>query len=70
MNIATQNKAVIVDFHATWCGPCKSIAPYLKDMCAQNNIVLIKVDVDLNNEAIAKFGIQSMPTFKVINQKG
>lgn len=60
----------MVDFHATWCGPCKRIAPYLHEKCQQHGVILVKVDVDQNGEASAKYGIQAMPTFKVLDSQG
>lgn len=60
----------VVDFHATWCGPCKAIAPYLVNQCKEKGVNLIKVDVDKNGEAAQKYGVQAMPTFKVIDSNG
>jgi thioredoxin 1 len=60
----------LVDFHATWCGPCKAIAPYVVSQCQAKGVNLIKVDVDKNGEIAAKYSIQAMPTFKVIDRNG
>ncbi|TFJ87588.1 hypothetical protein NSK_000939 [Nannochloropsis salina CCMP1776] len=60
------NKAVIVDFFATWCGPCKVIAPYFEELSTKfPDVVFIKVDVDENEEVAAFAGISAMPTFQV-----
>src|SRR5574338_49980 len=60
-----QNKQpVLVDFHATWCGACKMMAPELKRF-AQNNtgkLRVIKVDIDRNRQAAQQFNIQGVPT--------
>ena len=60
----------VVDFHATWCGPCRAIAPYVVSECAAKGANLIKVDVDKNGVIASKYGIQAMPTFKVIDKSG
>lgn len=59
---------VVVDFYATWCGPCKVIAPKLEELqnTYQGKIVVLKVDVDENEELTSRFNIQSMPTFVFI----
>lgn len=63
---AAGDKLVVVDFTATWCGPCKIIGPHF-DALAQSfagRAVCLKVDVDDNAETAAECGIRSMPTFQ------
>lgn len=60
------SKLVIVDFFATWCGPCQRIAPQLDDFAKEyaSQIVILKVDVDqLNDLAMNRYEVESMPTF-------
>jgi len=58
------DKIVIVDFSASWCGPCKIIGPYFKTLAEEfPNIVALNVDVDDVEEIAAKFSIEAMPTF-------
>ncbi|MEI6752219.1 MAG: thioredoxin [Paludibacter sp.] len=58
------DKPCIIDFYATWCGPCKSIAPILEDLAIEydGQIYVYKVDVDAQPEIAAAYGIQSIPT--------
>ncbi|CAH1717615.1 unnamed protein product [Chironomus riparius] len=65
---AAGDKLVVVDFFATWCGPCKMIAPKLEEFASKysERIVVIKVDVDECEELAVKFNISSMPTFVFI----
>ena len=61
----TTNKLLIVDFYATWCGPCKKIAPLLEqrsEKLADKNVKIIKVDVDEAKEIAELCKIESMPT--------
>jgi len=59
------DKLVVVDFYATWCGPCKAIAPKLDELAAKytDTVVFLKVDVDENEDIAAEQNIASMPTF-------
>jgi thioredoxin 1 len=63
------DKAVFIDFFATWCGPCKNIAPKIEKWAAEyKNIVVLKVDVDEAEEVSQKYDISAMPTFKIFKK--
>ena len=56
---------VLVDFYATWCGPCKMLAPILEKIDERKEageLLIVKVDVDEASDIAMKFGIQSIPT--------
>lgn len=54
----------IVDFYATWCGPCKMISPILEEL--ESEIDIIKVDVDEHADIASEYGIMSIPTLLYI----
>ncbi|MDO4497951.1 MAG: thioredoxin [Bacteroidales bacterium] len=62
--IINGNQLTLVDFYATWCGPCKMMHPVLEELKLEfrDNIKIIKVDVDKNEELCDNYRIQSVPT--------
>ena len=59
---------VLVDFFATWCGPCKMLAPLLEEIDERKeagDLLIVKVDVDEATDIAIRFGIQSIPTLIV-----
>ena len=66
------NKPCVIDFYATWCGPCRMVAPILKDLAKEygEKIVIYKVDTDKEKELSMAMGIQSLPTIVFIPQSG
>ena len=58
---------VLIDFWATWCGPCKMIAPFVEQIAAEReDIVVGKIDVDQEMELATQFGIVSIPTLILV----
>jgi len=68
---------VLVDFWATWCGPCRMIAPAVKQVSEkyEGKLSVVKVDVDQNSDLASQFGVASIPTLllfkggEVVDQK-
>ena len=68
--IIAKNDKVLVDFFATWCGPCKMLAPVLDKVAAKTEgVAFVKVDIDKNVDAASEFGVQVIPTL-VLVEKG
>lgn len=62
--IMDEGLPVVLDFSATWCGPCKKIAPIIEELAGEyaGKVNIGKCDVDDNDELAAKFGIRNVPT--------
>ena len=63
-SIINSEKPVLVDFFATWCGPCKTLAPILKQVKDNlgERITILKIDVDKNQELASKYQVRGVPT--------
>lgn len=63
-SIIDSKTPVLIDFYADWCGPCKMLAPILKDVKNElnDNIKIIKIDVDKNQNLAAKYQVRGVPT--------
>lgn len=62
----------LIDFYATWCGPCKMLAPVMEELAAkyEGQVIFYKVDVDKEKELSGAFGIQSIPTLLFVPLNG
>jgi thioredoxin 1 len=69
--IIQTDKPVLVDFFATWCGPCQMLAPILKDVKTNlgERISIIKIDVDKNQAVAAQYQVRGVPTM-ILFQNG
>ncbi len=63
-DIINAKTPVLVDFYADWCGPCKTLAPILKEVKDElgDNIKIVKIDVDKNQPLSAKYQVRGVPT--------
>ncbi|SHF71937.1 thioredoxin [Flavobacterium segetis] len=69
--IINSDKPVLIDFFATWCGPCKMLGPILKEVkdSMGERISIIKIDVDKNQQIASKFQVRGVPTM-ILFQNG
>lgn len=66
-DIIASEKPVVVDFYATWCGPCKMMGPILDDLKGKvgEKAKIVKVDVDKNPGTAAQFAVRGVPTIMI-----
>ena len=68
--LKSSGQTLLVDYWATWCGPCKTLIPRLEDLESEYpNVKFVKIDVDQNTKHAQEVGIRSVPTIIVIKNK-
>lgn len=68
--IIQSEKPVLIDFFATWCGPCQTLKPILKDLKIKmgDDVSILKVDVDKNQGVASKYNVRSVPTMMIFKK--
>ena len=65
--ILSENSAVVMDFYADWCGPCKQLSPILEQVSQdQKDVVFCKINVDENEDLARSYGVRSIPSLKYV----
>lgn len=65
--VLKSDKTVLIDFYASWCGPCKMLSPVVEQFASENeNIKVVKINVDDEQDLAVEYGVMSIPTLVVI----
>ncbi|MBD78853.1 MAG: thioredoxin [Crocinitomicaceae bacterium] len=70
LEIINSDKPVLIDFHATWCGPCKTLSPIIQQVSQEMGeaVRVIKIDVDKNQAIAQKYQIRGVPTMMIFKK--
>ncbi len=62
-----KEKAVLVDFYADWCGPCKAMEPVIREVAknVEGKVKVVKINIDKNVQAAQQYSVQAVPTFMI-----
>ena len=67
--VINSDKAVLVDFYANWCSPCSMMSPIISAIAEENeNIKVVKIDVDKNQDLAMKYDVMSIPTMLIFKK--
>ena len=69
-DLISSSRPVLVDFHATWCGPCKALSPVITEVKQSlgDDMRVLKIDIDKNQSVARKYKIQSVPTLAIFQR--
>ena len=66
-SIKNQNKPILLDFYADWCGPCRMVGPIIEEIANERDDIIVgKINVDQNPDLAAAFGVSTIPTLVVM----
>lgn len=68
--ISQSNKPVLVDFYATWCGPCRMVSPSIEKLAKdlKGKIITVKIDIDKKQHVAAQYQVQAVPTIMMFHK--
>lgn len=64
-----KDKKVLLDFHASWCGPCKMLSPNIDVLAAETDVEVLKINVDDYQDLATKYEVMGIPALKVVENK-